>query len=68
MDKGIQAKHIQDEVILNLVGDHSSLFELQELINFPPKVVLAKLRSMVKRGLIEGCTCGCRGDFYIADP
>lgn len=36
----------------------------EELSDFPPKVVLAKLKSMVKRGLIHGCTCGCRGDFY----
>ena len=33
----------------------------------PPKVVLAKLRSMVKRGLILGCACGCRGDFRFED-
>lgn len=31
----------------------------------PAKVVLAKLDSMIRRGLIEGCACGCRGDFKI---
>ena len=36
----------------------------EELPDFPPKVILAKLKGMVKRGLIHGCTCGCRGDFY----
>lgn len=30
---------------------------------YPGKVVLAKLRSMVKRGVLDGCACGCRGDF-----
>lgn len=29
----------------------------------PEKVVLAKLRSLIKRKLINGCPCGCRGDF-----
>ena len=29
----------------------------------PPKVALAKMRSLIRRGLVEGCGCGCRGDF-----
>ena len=33
----------------------------------PWKVVLAKCRSLIKRGLIGGCPCGCRGDFYTKD-
>jgi len=36
----------------------------EELSDIPSKVVLAKLRSMVKRNIIHGCACGCRGDFY----
>lgn len=34
----------------------------------PPKVVLAKMRSLIKRGLVRGCACGCRGDFYPVNP
>lgn len=33
--------------------------------NLPEKVVLAKLRGLVKRGMITGCACGCRGDFEL---
>lgn len=33
----------------------------------PEKVVLAKARRLIKRGLIDGCCCGCRGDFRISD-
>lgn len=29
------------------------------------KLRLAKLKGLVKRGLVDGCTCGCRGDWYI---
>jgi len=29
----------------------------------PPKLVLAKARRLVRRRLLEGCYCGCRGDF-----
>lgn len=27
--------------------------------------VIAKLASLVRRGLMDGCTCGCRGDFFL---
>lgn len=29
------------------------------------KLVLAKMRQMIRRGVVEGCPCGCRGDFVI---
>jgi hypothetical protein len=31
------------------------------------KLALAKMRSLIKRGLVSGCACGCRGDFEITD-
>lgn len=30
------------------------------------KLALAKMRKLMKRGLVNGCGCGCRGDFVIA--
>ena len=36
-----------------------------ELWEYPEKVLLAKLKSLVRRGLLDGCACGCRGDFTI---
>lgn len=33
--------------------------------NLPPNLVLAKMRQMIRRGVIDGCSCGCRGDFEI---
>lgn len=35
--------------------------------NVNEKVLLAKLRAMVKKGLLNGCACGCRGDFTITE-
>jgi hypothetical protein len=29
------------------------------------KLVLAKMRQMIKKGLVNGCPCGCRGDFHL---
>jgi len=40
--------------------------ELEE--RFPavhPKVLRAKLNAMHRRGVIDGCMCGCRGDLEI---
>ena len=33
----------------------------------PPKVMLAKMRGLIRRKLVGGCGCGCRGDFKITD-
>lgn len=34
----------------------------------PPKVIIAKARNMIAKGIIDGCPCGCRGDFEIIEP
>lgn len=31
----------------------------------PEKVQLAKMAALIRRGLVDGCTCGCRGDFEL---
>jgi hypothetical protein len=31
----------------------------------PEKVGVAKMKSLIKRGLVSGCCCGCRGDFEL---
>jgi hypothetical protein len=31
----------------------------------PSKLVLGKMRQMIRRGVVGGCACGCRGDFVI---
>lgn len=33
----------------------------------PEKLVLAKMRQMMRRGVITGCPCGCRGDWVITE-
>ncbi len=32
----------------------------------PPKVQLAKMAALMRRGLVTGCDCGCRGDFELS--
>lgn len=33
----------------------------------PDRLALAKMRQMIRRGVVTGCPCGCRGDFEITD-
>lgn len=33
----------------------------------PPNLVRAKMASMIKRGIVDGCPCGCRGDYLLTD-
>lgn len=43
-------------------------WDIGKALNDPPeKVLLAKLKNLVKRGKLDGCACGCRGDFTIPD-
>lgn len=38
-----------------------------EMPDVPWKVLLAKARSLIKRRLMTGCGCGCRGDYEITE-
>lgn len=77
MNKLVQAKSISDEQVLLAIqaakSDYSeyssaTLWRIREILNeFPPKVVLAKLRALTKRKVIDGCCCGCRGDFRVLE-
>ena len=33
----------------------------------PDKLVLAKMRQLISKGLVDGCPCGCRGDYELTD-
>lgn len=35
--------------------------------DIPDKLIFAKMRKLIAKGLVDGCNCGCRGDFEITD-
>lgn len=73
----MQCKDIQDDPILQFLAQHIGTwctygdtysmptvrYAMPE--NTPKKLQLAKMRQLIKRGLANGCCCGCRGDFEI---
>lgn len=77
--KGIQAKDISDEDFIAAVQEASRqaakrwgakdawamVWDVTAILGVPEKVVRAKAERIIKRGLMDGCTCGCRGDFDL---
>jgi len=71
-----QIKDIPDQPILDFIGswqgewcftftDHDrSVFNAMPA-GTPWNLGLAKMRSLIRRKLVNGCGCGCRGDFTI---
>lgn len=45
----------------------ANIWDLEDRLGFPRKVVLAKMKALERRGLIDGCCCGCRGDFELTE-
>lgn len=70
----MQTKDIPEGPILQYLADRqgqwsflwSEMVEAMPL-GTPAKLILSKMRNLHKRGLVGGCTCGCRGDFEITD-
>lgn len=76
MDKALQCKGIPDEPILTMLradprwhtwGEGHSMPTVRDAMpaGTPEKLQLAKMRSLIKRHLVHGCGCGCRGDFHL---
>jgi hypothetical protein len=72
----VQCKDIPDEPILQFLlkakGNLCSWYfvrnampENKAIFFAPKKLILAKMSQLIKKGLINGCTCGCGGDFEI---
>lgn len=73
----LQCKHIPDRPIIEFIGswngewcfmfhDHErSVFNV--LGNIPWNLAKAKMGSLICRGLVDGCACGCRGDFVLTE-
>jgi hypothetical protein len=74
----MQCKDIPDLPILQFIGSHNGswcnwYFGDSKDVHaaFPPRVpdklLLAKMRSLIRRGLVDGCGCGCRGDYMLTE-
>jgi hypothetical protein len=77
MWRNMQCKDIPDEPILRFIaslngqwgnwyfgneGDVHAAFPS----GVPDKLLLAKMRRLMERELVDGCPCGCRGDYTLS--
>ena len=77
----MQCKDIPDQPILEFLRDHTHKFKwatwgaghsmptVQDAMppGTPVKLQQAKMAILIRRGLANGCACGCRGDYYITE-
>lgn len=65
----MQAKDLPDRDALAVVSrsEPANWWDMASEMGIPRKVVLAKMKKLVKRGLVAGCACGCRGDFKVTE-
>lgn len=70
----MQAKDVDGDALLSFINRTEVLkgywvnswdFNDTEWAEIPHKVLWAKLANFIKKGLLDGCTCGCRGDFTL---
>lgn len=50
------------------VAKHDGARTRWDYDELPLKVVLAKAKALIRRHLVTGCACGCRGDFNRSLP
>jgi hypothetical protein len=72
--KTIQSKHLDTRAILEQVAERKKrdgMWTHRWDLQFPnrpevnERLVLAKIRRLLKEGLLDGCGCGCRGDLEL---
>ena len=67
----MKASDISDERMLvalrhDMTSIGASNWRIARDNGWPEKIVIAKLSTMMRRrGLVDGCNCGCRGDWTI---
>jgi hypothetical protein len=71
----MQAKHLDDRrILLAFIEDArlrktenigASISTTAERLGLPERLLRAKMRMLHRRGLVEGCWCGCRGDVTL---
>jgi len=79
--KRLQCKDIPTMPILEFIGKHGGIgcnwcwLHDERCVRhampagsiLPDRLVLAKMRKLIAKGYVDGCDCGCRGDFELTD-
>lgn len=74
----LQCKDIPERPILALLERNPGVFHTwcsgwertirpAVSVEVPDKLLIRKMDQMIKKGLVDGCGCGCRGDYRITE-
>lgn len=68
----MKASDISDEDVIAAVRKYETGIGAMAINVYPElhqnwKIARAKVDKMIRRGILTGCTCGCRGDFKVAN-
>lgn len=78
MNKRMQCKDIPTLPILlflwswggawcNWFDDHEKSVRNAMPPDIDDNLILAKMRMLIRAGIVDGCCCGCRGDFVLTE-
>lgn len=70
-----QTKHLTTDVFLAALAEARAAWPydgvgvwgvVQQLPDWPPKIVYQKARNLIRDGVLDGCGCGC--GTWLTDP
>ena len=68
----VQVSSIANAKMWGLKDSWANRMDVAAILGVPDKLVIAKARKLIRQGRMDGCHCGCRGDFdlrgYPDDP
>lgn len=56
--------HKKPTLVTSFTGFDNSI---HNAVTPPTRMIMAKMKQLIRKGLLTGCTCGCRGDFQITN-
>ena len=65
IDDAAFLRAVQREQVANGGGWAMRWDVAEHFPDVPEKVLLAKARRLMRRGFLDGCPCGCRGDYEV---
>lgn len=71
----LKTSDIPDELFLDAIWEIQkqtgrvlvTVLSIERKLKLPNKIVRSKAGRLINRGLLEGCWCGCRGDFFFPE-
>ena len=64
-DKDFLAAVLAESLLKGAMDEWTMYWDVVNRLDVNWKVAMAKFRKLEKRKLVDGCACGCRGDWVL---